>query len=668
MANLRGVAVLDSDIAFLEEQFAALICDRSYRKPSEYVESVRYIEKKLSPFPGRFSYDRFPYFVEIVDQFSQESPTRKISVMKGNQLGATTGILEAIILYNIGEEPKSQLYVLPTMDLMRESMKVRIEPMIDGSGLRDKIFSQSRKAAGAKATGDTGTKKEYPGGYLHGVGGLSANSFRNFSYPDILVDEIDKMPMYLAGEGSWVNVAESRTDAFPNSRKMYFGSTPTEEQSSQIWKLYQAGTQKKYFVPCKFCGEMQELKWAVWDETNTKKLGGIDWENDAEYRPILESVGYRCPYCSGLMKNYDKVNIIKQGVSEWRSTVDKPVEMFHESYHITPLYNPPGMLSWEDLVTQWAACWDIKNNKIRDRLKYQSFRNLKQGLPFRETHEQISWDKAVRHRRWGFIRGDVPNSLAVKDCGSPILILICSVDVQKSNLWVDVKGYCAGGVCWTIDFFSIDGAVEDFNGPWEELATFIDTKEYASDDGKFYRIALTLVDSGKYTDWVYSFCGRFSNGVYSCKGMDFIPTGETYKLFNKATLDRIGLPLAYSVNTTKLKDRVSRSLNNLTWNEDEKQPDWYFNFPDDFRDDYFRQFSAEEKIDEFDSKTNNWKRTYWRAKGGAANHAFDTFVYNLCALEIFADDICRLDLGLSAIDWQAFWRYAGAGIYWFERV
>jgi phage terminase large subunit GpA-like protein len=69
-------------------------------------------------------------------------------------------------------------------------------------------------------------------------------------------------------------------------------------------------------------------------------------------------------------------------------------------------------------------------------------------------------------------------------------------------------------------------------------------------------------------------------------------------------------------------------------------------------------FEAEEKVDIIDKLTGRWLKRIWRCKFGAANHAFDTRVYNKAALEIFADDICRNDLGLHYLDWGAFWNYA----------
>lgn len=649
-----------ADIDFLKNSFIALTAKRNYLKPSDYVCQVRYMTADLTPFPGKFSFKQFPYFKEIVDNFSPESPIHKVYIMKGNQLGATTAILETVMLYGIGCNPAPMLYVLPDEGMAKLAMDTKIDRMIDTSGLRNKIFAQTKKAAGARNTGDTSFKKEFPGGYLHAVGGRSGNRFRNFSYKIILVDELDGMSENIKGEGTMEDLAIARSDAYPSTRKIYFGSTPTVEQTSKIWRLYQLGDERRFFVPCKYCGEMQPLEWAVWDEGHDNQIGGIVWENDENFQPKLETVGYKCPYCCKIMKNYDKAIIMEKG--EWRPT-KKSDEKDARSYHLSPIYNPPGMFSWEDFVIAWAKCWDIKNNRIKDKEGYRAFRNLKQGLPFREQNEQIRREKALLHKRYGFARGKVPNKMAVEDAGSPIWIITCAVDVQKECLYVDTKGFSDRGVTWTVDFQKFNGPTEDFYGVWDRLAEYIENTTFVADDGKKYKIAITLVDSGHYTDWVYAFCARFTAGVYACKGSDWIKNGETYQLFNRKTLEAIGLPLAYHINTGKLKDRISRAMNMLQWDEGTKQPDWFPNFPDNFHDDYFRMFEAEEKVEEYDKRTNKYIRTVWRAKPGAANHGFDTYVYNLAALEIFADSICRNELQGNMLDWSAFWNYAAYGMF-----
>jgi hypothetical protein len=113
--------------------------------------------------------------------------------------------------------------------------------------------------------------------------------------------------------------------------------------------------------------------------------------------------------------------------------------------------------------------------------------------------------------------------------------------MSKKNLFVDVKGYSNGGVTCTIDFFSIEGETEQFNGPWDELDRYISDTRFIGTDGKIYRIQITIVDSGHYTEYVYEFVKRHSFGVYTCKGKKYLNGGETYSLFSTKLIQQIGM-------------------------------------------------------------------------------------------------------------------------------
>jgi phage terminase large subunit GpA-like protein len=655
--------IYSGDAEFLIEQINKLTDSLSYESPSEFVERVRYLTADLTPFPGKFSFDKFPYFKKIVDCFNPLDPTKEIVFMKGNQIGATTAVLETILLYNIMSDPKAQMYVTADAGLMRTSVQIKIEKMIDNAGARDLIFPQSRKRKGSRNTGDTAIAKEYPGGYLHFFGGKSPARFRGISYPLALADEVDAFPDSIPKEGTVVNLVRNRTDAYSNKRKILWTSTPLVKQTSKIEKLYLSGDQQKFYVPCKHCGVMQELVWHGEDK-ETGYRWGIIWENDEHANPKYETVAYKCrnPDCGGVMKNYDKAAIIPCG--EWRPTIEKPISPDTKSFHMTPLYNPPGMFSWEDMVKQWADCWDIERNRVRDREKYRVFRNTKQGLTFEDGGRQIDSERALLFKRTGFVKNHVPNKMAIEDSGSPILFVVASVDVQQKNLFVDVKGYSDGGATWTLDFFPISGETEQFNGPWDKLDEYIGEMRFIGDDGKIYRIQITVVDSGHYTEYVYEFVKRHSFGVYACKGKDWINTGETYALFSKSALEKIGMAQAFHINTGKLKDRISAALTSSFWETDKFQPLWYPNFPEDFRDDYFKMFEAEKKVFTKLKDSENITKVSWVQEYGKDNHAFDTYVYNLAALEISAEYYCKERLYLPALNWRAFWEEAKTGAFY----
>ena len=650
--------VYSGDVDFLLDQIDKITDSLHHELPSEFIERVRYLTSDLTPFPGKFSFEKFPYFREIVDCFSPLDPTTEVVLMKGAQMGATTAVLETVLLYNIMSDPKAQMYVTADAGLMRTSVQVRIEKMIDNAGARDLIFSQSRKKKGSRNTGDTAIAKEYPGGYLHCFGGRSPARFRGISYPCALADEVDAFPDSIPKEGTVIDLVRNRTKAYTGSkRKIFWASTPLIEQTSKIKKLYQDGDQRKFLVPCKHCGTMQELVWHGKSEDGY--TWGIVWENDEDSNPKLETVAYKCcnPECGKTMKNYDKAVIVPRG--KWQATA-KPVTPNRKSYHVTPLYNPPGMYSWEDMVQQWAECWDLKTNRLKDKEKYRVFRNTTQGLTFEELGgKQIDYNRAIQFRRSGFVivndesgliaRG-VPNDIALRDAGSPILIIVASVDVQDDRLYVDVKGYSYGGVTWTLEFFEIKGNTADFNGVWDKLDMIIGNKRYIGTDGKIYRIQITMVDTGHNTTYVYEYIKRHSGGVFGCKGKDYLTNGETYQFFSPAALQRIGFANVLHVNTGKLKDNISNAMTSSFWIMGQPQPWWYPNFREDFGDDYFRQFEAESRKEERDAVTKKFRRYVWVQKFGQDNHAFDCYVYNLAALELAADYWCREHLDLPALD------------------
>jgi len=661
--------MLIDDINFLIERFENIPIAQNYETPSHFAERVRRLPKELSPFPGPFRFSRFPYFKEIVDNFHPSNPIQEVVLMKGNQLGSNVSVLETIMLYDIMIDPKPQCFITADAELIKTNVNTRIETMINIAGARRLIFAQAKKAKGSHNTGDTGNAKEYPGGFLHFYTSKNPDRLRQNSYQSAKADEIDAFKKKLKSEGSVVELIRNRTDAYVKKRKIYWASTPLVDQTSTIKELFLSGDQRYFYVPCKHCGEFQPLVWH--GKHDTGETYGIVWDNDKNFNPIIAvpekgiktTVAYKCKFCGGLMYNHDKEVIIPKG--KWVPTAESKTPGL-VSYHLSPLYNPPGMFSWDDFVKAWAECWDIKNNRIKDKEKYRTFRNTKQGLTFEESGINLSYDRVILFRRHGFIRGKVPNDLAVKDTGSPILILVCSVDVQKNNLFIDVKGYSAGGATWTIDCFSIDGDTAQFNGPWDELDDFIGNKIYIGTDGKQYHIAITLVDSGWNTEWVYAYALRHSQGVYVCKGQDYIDGGETFKLFKQTTLKGIGLGQAFHVNTGKLKDRISNAFMALQWVDNDFQPSWYPNFADDFRDDYFKNFEAEEKVEVRD-RFERYLRTIWKQKNGATNHYFDTYCYNLAALEIWANDWCRQVLKLQAVDWQAFWESAKEGYFYEEQ-
>lgn len=659
--------ISNNDIDFMTELIDSIVDDRSYDLPSDYIEKTRYLPKGLTPRPGFFDFDYTPYLKEPFNLLAPDSGIERIVFMKPAQIGYTVGFLQNAVLYHIGSNPKRVQFVTADNILAEETVKTQINPMIEHSGIEHLIYAQS-KPKGGRGTGSTNTMKEYPGGYVRFVGAKNPDSARGRTFERNLYDEIDAW-LDDKREGSKIALFDNRSNAFSLTRKSVYGSTPLITQSSKITALYLEGDQRNFFIRCPRCGEQIILKWHGVTEDGFKF--GIDFLHEKGL-PIYDTVHYNCPICEGQFKNYEKVKFMEPDSCEWISTLpdgQKPLVPRTASFWLNALYSPPGMYPWERIVEDWVKCWDIEKGKIKDIGKYREFRNTKQGLSFEEKGESISYDKAIIHRR-GYAIKTIPNILIKKDTGGIGLVVIASIDCQINNLFVDVKIYTSGGRTYTIDFFSIDGPTQTHGSvSWKIAEKFIDEQIYVDEEGRQYKIQNTFIDSSKYTEYVYAFCSQYSVGVYPIKGQRSIDGNITYKSMSKAVVEKSGCTDAFLVNTTRLKDKIAANLQRSEWITDMKQPDWYPNFPEDLKDDYFKQFEAESKVEVRDKITNVWKASYWKAKSGVDNHAFDTYVYNLAALEMLATVICMSDdyLDLESLEWSAFWAYAKTGAFYIDK-
>ena len=226
--------MIANQISFMIQQFQKIPVAQEYELPSRFAERVRRLPKELSPFPGPFSFKRFPYFKEIVDSFHPKNPVREVVLMKGNQLGSNVSVLETIMLYDIMVDPKPQCFITADAGLIKTGVNTRIEAMINVAGARHLIFAQAPKAKGSKNTGDTANAKEYPGGFLHFYGSKNPDRLRQNSYKAAKADEVDAYIAKLKNEGDVVELIRNRTDAYVRTRKIYWSSTPLVGQISTI--------------------------------------------------------------------------------------------------------------------------------------------------------------------------------------------------------------------------------------------------------------------------------------------------------------------------------------------------------------------------------------------------------------------------------------------------
>jgi phage terminase large subunit GpA-like protein len=647
--------------AWLEAQFSGLTTELEVLSPSEWAEAKRYLPAANTSIPGFYRFDVTPYLREIVDCLGPDSPIREVVLMKGVQIGGTVGVLENAIGYCI-DHVKTAPVMLVTADaeLAKLRMESYITPMLQASGLLHLIKSTDEK--NARKSGKTDKKIEWEGGgFLIPFGAQNANKLRSFSIQYLLRDEIDGWPEVVGKDGDPIKLSADRCAGYESSRKIFDLSTPTIKGQSKVEQRFKQGDQRYYFVCCLKCGFPQVLRWR---RELDGVISGIVWEHKANGSP--DSVRYLCENCQHPHTNDDKTRLLNpSNGAHWKPTAT-PASPDIRSYHLSALYSPPGMQTWPVSVGKWIEAWDVERARPRDLGALQVFYNNVLGEPFELRGEKLRFEQVSAHRR-DYRFGEVPNKWAVEHCGSPILVLTCSVDVHKDHLPVAVWGWCRDRRAVLLDYwrlgevFDDEGRSKGFEGDtsqlddpktWGALRTLIEEKVYTADDGSEYKIPVTLVDSGFLSDQVYSFCAEYQSGVFPCKGRE-----ESAKAPMNRGFAEFETPLGlrgYGIIVDGYKDRWSAALRH-GWDGHGIQPAGHFNASYQISDKQLRELTVEVKREKIEKSTGKRVGFEWHRPGGAANELWDLLIYGNTALELIAWNMQVVEAELEAVNWTDFW-------------
>ncbi len=590
---------------------------------SQYAESRRVLPPG-TPFPGPWSNARTPYLIEPMDAMSPSSPVQRVVIAKGAQLGFTAAA-ENVTAFWMDASPAEILFVSATEELLRRWVTKRLEPTIDSCGFRRKIHAQG-EVQQKRRSGDRVFSKEYPGGTLEMVSAQSPGGLRSDSKRILIRDEIDGAPQMLhTGEGNWLDVSYVRTNAWGSRRKVLDFSTPKTFDESSIWPEYLRGDCRKFAVPCPHCGTFQFL---VWD--GGANGAGIKWRTEGGTGPghVVE-VWYQCEHCKGAIHNHDKARMLPLG--EWQPTAisESPVL---RSYHLSSLYSPVGMLSFEELVGAY-----LKSQQTPEGGR--SFISLYLGEPYRETGQRPNVENVINLRS-GYKAGMIPSD--------NVLFLTMAVDVQQGSekdpehnparLEVEVCGHGAGYRSWSIQYFRIPGGIHDpSSGAWETLNQMAldGAFKFERKDGRVFVPAITLIDSGDGTniDTVYSLAAGWRN-TYACAGTDLLKKKQDKNNdeMGKGNFDRYRMtrqrddtPVVY-VSSNYYKHFIYKSLA-VKIPDIGDIPAFACAFPQDYTRQYFEMLTAEEK--RVDGS--------FYCPSGRRNEALDLRVYNLAARDFYID-------------------------------
>lgn len=544
---------------------------------SEWADKYRNMSSEETSRPGMWDTDSVPYMKFIMDCFAQDR-IREIVMLKCTQIGGTEAMIN-MLGYTIDVNPSRIMYVLPDDDLCLNFSDERLKKMFRSNldRFKGKVDLRSKPKM-----------IKFTGGFAAIVSARSPSELASWSVPIILLDEIDKYPLWSGKEANPIKLAEERTKNWPIA-KIVKVSTPTIKTGA-IYKAYEAvDVRYQYLVPCPHCGAMQVLKFSQ-----------IKWPKneigEADTTIIRYQAYYECEACKSRIDDRHKQQMLKQG--KWVAINEVQGQPSSVAFHINSIYSP--WLTFGKVAVEFLTSKD-------DPEALMNFVNSWLGEPWEDKASTLESD-VVLEKQTEVSEGIIP---------SWAQLITGGVDVQKNGFY------------WTIRAWGYRLTSQNIAHGWVESFEEIDAimnRFWPDEDGELrWQVNLCAIDSGYNTEDVYDFCLISGGWAVPVKGASTQKVGRYTRSNIDATGKQYHGQALYVVNGDSYKDliasRIRRPLGQGCWMV-YKECDI----------DYAEQITSEHKI--VTTKSNRRVESWVPKTSHAQNHYLDAEVYAAVAADL----------------------------------
>ncbi len=432
--------------------------------------------------PGPLVPERTPYLIDFMAA-ATDPRYRTICLVCATQMAKTTADL-CVMGYYWAVDASPMIFIAPNQRLSESVAKTRILPMVKSiPALYERLDRRrSRLKAG----------EFFIAGQRFGIAWAgSAVELASHAVRIVFMDELDKMPVNVEGEGNAFSLASARTATYADG-KVICTSSPTTEGASAIESLYLSGTRLRWEWPCPTCGQYfaptRDLLW---------------WPEKASPALAKREARLLCPNADCEASNPESA--IPDGAKGWMNARGR--------------YAPEeGGDPESDVASYWvpgiASPWRSFGELARDWINAA------------RSHDQETI-KAVLNTRFAELykmRGEAPAAEVVKalrcdyrmdELPAGVLKISCGCDVQQDRIFYAIRGWGAGATSWLLRHGELIGDTARTDAPcWEQLASFFEER--------WGDLAITfmMIDSGFRPDPVYSFARRFIGRCLPSKGRD----------------------------------------------------------------------------------------------------------------------------------------------------
>ncbi len=547
--------------------------------------------------PGNYRVSTAPYQKEMQDCFN-DPYCEEITYMMSSRMGKTRSG-KNIVAYCIEEEPFPMEIIAESEKKGKNWSKIELDPMIAGSHTLKNLVADSK----TRSKDNEILYKTFPGGYLVIGGANTPTTFSAYGVRLVYFLELDRFPPTVGVEGNPVKLGRMRAMNYLN-RKFLYDSTPTVEEISNIWTLWQQSDQRFYKVPCPHCKHEQILVFGPKSRFAKMTSGFLKFSNEGLR---VTSVEYICANCKKGIKEQSKTWMLSHG-HWWKS---HPEVTNHAGFHLNQLYSP--WVTWTEIATEF-----LKAKNEKDIL---TFVNTILGEPYSlKINYKFDEDQFLA-RREKYTK--IPLG---------VIILTIGIDTQDDRLEAVVKGWGMNGESWFIEKYIAWGSPA-LESTWTLMENFIFKERqfengYVSSYGQLGGVYAVGVDtSGHHTAEVYDFVKKYAKarifGIVGRGGFGkvFVKPSKNKKV--KASLIIVGVDagkqLIYErLQIQQLKDEHNKPL----------PTPGYMHFNESCDKEYFDQLTSEHPT----VKGEGLKKTIvWDLPAGKQNEKLDCENYALAA-------------------------------------
>lgn len=473
----------------------------------------------------------------------------RVSVIKSARTGYTVSLIASIAAM-AANDPNAIMLVMPTDDDARGIAVDEIDP----------AFKNNPHLRGLMATGrfdgrNTLTQRTLPGnGSLKINSARSPNNLRRHTVRTLFCDEVDGMKP--TAEGDALKLAEKRTLSEAD-RKIVFGSTPTDAETSIIAKKYEESDQRIFEVPCIECTQVFEMQWEQ-----------LSWK-----RGDPESVRLICPHCNAEIEEKYKPQMVEAG--EWRAT--RPHVKGHAGFRLNSLISQFANASWVELVKEYELA--EKNGA----LEMQTFQNTVLGRVWSNAVDNVNENHLIARREEFGLRWDHDKNEWRQDIPEDVAYITAGVDVQPDRLEVSLLGWSRNHR-YVLGHHILRGAAT-LQTTWDELDALLSTF-WKHPLGGEIGVSAACVDSGYLSQRVYDFAEAVQGRrIVAVKGDE----GPRPVLKAQAKKKRNYTATHYIVGVDQLKTEILMTL--PLGNSDQNS----IRFSEDLAPEYFEQLVSERR-------------------------------------------------------------------------